>query len=81
MYALGHNITYSYNKRSAYNIIISISALTGPCINERAEIDGGTYVYSEVLFTQFEGCLQLGDTYHLPIACFEDKGRSTCLHS
>ena len=64
MYALGHNIIYSYsNKLSAYNIIL----YKRPNINERAEFDGGTYVYSKVLFTQFEGRLQSGDAYHLPI--------------
>ena len=36
-------------------------------VKERAEIDGGTYVHGEVLFTQFEGRLQSGDAYHLPI--------------
>ena len=45
MYALGHNILYSYNKQGAYIINISISALL---MDKRAKIDGKAYADAEV---------------------------------
>ena len=42
-------------------------------VKERAEIDGGTYVHSEVLFTQFEGHLRRVSLAHRHVRVLRTK--------